>query len=123
VNEFLRQEGYAQEEERLHRTGHGFGLGNHEAPWIAEGSDDQLAENMVISIEPGVYLRGIGGVRHSDTVLITKDGHEVLTNLPRELGSLVIRSWKPFTRMKGWLVRWALRLAHKAGRTKRCTCT
>ena len=57
VNEFLRAEGYHGEECRLHRTGHGIGLGNHEAPWIAEGSDDVLAEGMVISIEPGIYLR------------------------------------------------------------------
>ena len=60
VNNFLRNEGYDGEDRRLHRTGHGFGLGNHEAPWIAEGSDDRLAENMVISIEPGIYLPGIG---------------------------------------------------------------
>ena len=51
INEFLRQEGYQGENLRLHRTGHGFGLGNHEAPWIAEGSDERLAENMVISVE------------------------------------------------------------------------
>ncbi len=50
VNEFLSAEEYGGEEQRLHRTGHGFGLGNHEAPWIAEGSDQVLEENMVISI-------------------------------------------------------------------------
>ena len=58
VNEFLRAEGYDGEEQRLHRTGHGIGLGNHEGPWIAEGSDGRLAEGMVISIEPGIYLDG-----------------------------------------------------------------
>ena len=82
VNDFLRQEGYSGEEVRLHRTGHGFGLGNHEAPWVAEGSLDILSENMVISIEPGIYLEGIGGLRHSDTVLVTKDGCELLTHFP-----------------------------------------
>ncbi len=121
VNEFLRKEGYGQEDQRLHRTGHGFGLGNHEAPWVAEGSEDLLAENMVISVEPGIYLRGIGGVRHSDTVLVTKDAHEVLTKVPIDLGSLVIQGWKPFTQIKGHLVRRAIRLAQKAGRTRRCT--
>ncbi len=113
VNEFLRKEGYGSEDQRLHRTGHGFGLGNHEAPWIAEGSEDRLAENMVISIEPGIYLKGVGGVRHSDTVLVTKDSFRLLTRCPMDLGSLVIRKWKPLTRTKGWMVRRALGLAHK----------
>ncbi len=84
MNEFLRSEGYGSEDERLHRTGHGLGLGNHEAPWIAEGSPDVLAENMVISIEPGIYLKGKGGVRHSDTILVTHDGYEVLTRIMQE---------------------------------------
>jgi Xaa-Pro dipeptidase len=113
VNEFLRKEGYGSEDQRLHRTGHGFGLGNHEAPWIAEGSENRLAENMVISIEPGIYLEGIGGVRHSDTVLVTHDGFRLLTRSAMEPGSLVIRKWKPVTRCKGWMVRRALGLAHR----------
>ena len=108
VNDYLRKEGYSGEDRRLHRTGHGIGLGNHEAPWIAEGSEDRLAENMVISVEPGIYLPGVGGVRHSDTVLVTKDGHEMLTRFPQALSSLVISGWKPFTRIKGRFVRWKL---------------
>jgi hypothetical protein len=77
---------------------------------------------MVISIEPGIYLSGVGGFRHSDTVLVTQSGHEVLTvKHPTKLEDLVIHSWKPFTRLKGWLVRRAMRLSHKAGRTNRCT--
>jgi Xaa-Pro dipeptidase len=122
VNEFLRKEGYGSDEQRLHRTGHGFGLGNHEAPWVSEGSEDRLAENMVISIEPGIYLRDVGGFRHSDTVLVTRTGHEVLTKKhPTKLDDLVVSGWKPLTRLKGWLVRRALRLAHKVGRTGRRT--
>ncbi|MBE9916217.1 aminopeptidase P family protein [Paenibacillus donghaensis] len=73
----------------LHRTGHGIGLSNHEAPFVAEGSDDLLTENTVISIEPGIYVEGVGGVRHSDTVLITKDGYELLTKAPTELEKLI----------------------------------
>jgi Xaa-Pro dipeptidase len=92
VNEFLRAEGYAGEECRLHRTGHGIGLGNHEGPWVAEGSTDVLAENMVISVEPGIYLKGEGGFRHSDTVLVTRDGCECLTRFPSDIGSLTISS-------------------------------
>jgi len=114
VNEFLRNEGYGSEEQRLHRTGHGFGLCNHEAPWIAEGSQERLAENMVISVEPGIYLPGIGGVRHSETVLITKHGHELLTHHPMDLCSLMVRGWKPLTRLKGKFVRRALRTPHCA---------
>ena len=113
VNEFLRKEGYSGDDQRLHRTGHGFGLGNHEAPWISEGSEDRLVENMVISIEPGIYLDGIGGVRHSDTVLVTNDGFRLLTRSRVERGSLVIRKWKPLTRAKGWMVRRALGLADR----------
>jgi hypothetical protein len=75
---------------------------------------------MVISVEPGIYFQGLGGVRHSDTVLVTKGGHEVLTTkVPTDLESLVITGRKPSTRFKGWLVRRAFRLAHKAGRTQR----
>ena len=108
VNDYLRKERYSGEDRRLHRTGHGIGLGNHEAPWIAEGSEDRLAENMVISVEPGIYLPGVGGVRHSDTILVTNDGHEMLTHFPQALSSLVISGWKPFTRIKGRFVQWKL---------------
>ncbi|MHA1364561.1 MAG: M24 family metallopeptidase, partial [Candidatus Freyarchaeota archaeon] len=55
-----------------------------------EGYDKPLRENMVISIEPGVYIHGYGGFRHSDTVLVKKDGYELLTRYPRELDELVI---------------------------------
>jgi Xaa-Pro dipeptidase len=118
VNEFLRKEGFGTDEQRLHRTGHGFGLGNHEPPWIAEGSEDQLAENMVISIEPGIYLSGFGGFRHSDTVRVTSDGYEVLTKQPTKLDDLIVRGLKPITRFKGRFIRRSLRLDHKAEKTK-----
>ncbi len=114
LNDFLRSEGYGSGDQRLHRTGHGFGLGNHEAPWIAEGSKDVLAENMVISIEPGIYIKGTGGVRHSDTVLVTRDGHELLTSSPDDLETLTIRGWRPLTRFKGRLVRRALQVERKS---------
>src|SRR5262249_687085 len=90
---------------RLHRTGHGIGLGNHEAPWLAEGSELRLAENMVVSIEPGIYLPGVGGVRHSDTVLVTTDGPEPLTRHSTDIESLTIEGWKPLRRLIGWAVR------------------
>ncbi len=112
VNEFLRTEGYGTEDQRLHRIGHGFGLGNHEAPWLAEGSTELLAENMIISIEPGIYLKGLGGVRHSDTVLVTSDGYELLTGVPTSIDQLVVRGARPLQRIRGRMVRRALRLSH-----------
>lgn len=106
ANGFLREEGFG--EYLLHRTGHGFGLGNHEGPWVADGSPDVLAENMLISIEPGIYIPELGGFRHSDTVLVTTDGYENLTHFPTDLDSLTLRGGKPFTRLRGALVRKAV---------------
>lgn len=74
----------------LHRTGHGFGITGHEPPWIALGSDHVLEKNMVVSIEPGIYVEGVGGFRHSDTVLITDDGCLSLTQYPDGLEDLVL---------------------------------
>jgi Xaa-Pro aminopeptidase len=74
----------------LHRTGHGIGIGTHEEPWVAEGWDYPLKENMIISIEPGIYFEGYGGFRHSDTVLVTKSGYETMTKTPTDLNSLTI---------------------------------
>ena len=105
VSEFLEGEGYGGVDKRLHRIGHGIGLGNHEAPWIAEGSTDRLERNMVISVEPGIYLKGIGGFRHSDTVLVTSDGPELLTNAPTDIGSLTLKASRAFRRLKGRMVK------------------
>ncbi|HEY62385.1 MAG TPA: M24 family metallopeptidase [Anaerolineae bacterium] len=106
ANGFLREQGLG--EFLLHRTGHGIGMGNHEGPWVAEGSQDTLAPNMIISIEPGIYVPDLGGFRHSDTVLVTENGYELLTQYPDSLEELTIRSWKPITRLRGFLVRKAL---------------
>lgn len=103
VKEFLEKEGY--EGNLLHRTGHGFGLGTHEGPWIAEGSEHVLEKNMVISIEPGIYINGLGGIRHSDTILITDNGYESLTKYPVDLESLTIKAHKPFQKFKGKIIK------------------
>jgi Xaa-Pro aminopeptidase len=106
ANGFLREAGFG--DYLLHRTGHGFGLGNHEGPWVAEGSQDVLSENMLISIEPGIYIPNLGGFRHSDTVLVTKEGYESLTKFPTSLESLILRGGKTLTRLRGALVRKAV---------------
>lgn len=106
ANGFLRQEGLG--DYLLHRTGHGFGLGNHEGPWVAEGSEDILTENMLISMEPGIYVPDLGAFRHSDTLLVTEDGYENLTPYPDDLDSLTIRKSKLFNRLRGSLVRRAV---------------
>lgn len=69
----------------FHRTGHGLGLMVHEEPSIVEGNTSVLAEGNVFTVEPGIYLPGRGGVRIEDDVLITTDGHRVLTSYPRDL--------------------------------------
>jgi len=90
VKNYIISKGYGNN--ILHRTGHGIGINNHERPFIAEGDDTVLKENMVISIEPGIYIDGIGGFRHSDSVLITKNGYELLTNYPISMVDLTFDS-------------------------------
>lgn len=68
-----------------HRTGHGLGMEAHEPPYMFAENDQILAEGMVYTVEPGIYLPGKGGVRIEDDVVITKGGSESLTDYPREL--------------------------------------
>ncbi len=103
ANGFLRAEGYGPN--LMHRTGHGFGLSTHEGPWVAEGCDEVLAPGMLISVEPGIYLPGSGGVRHSDTVLITDTGYELLTHYPTGLDSAQVRGRKLLPRAVGAVTR------------------
>jgi Xaa-Pro dipeptidase len=73
-----------------HHTGHGLGMEGHERPFLDRGSEDLLEPGMIFSCEPGIYEKGLGGFRHSDTFVVTEDGIEVLTNYPRNLSELII---------------------------------
>jgi Xaa-Pro aminopeptidase len=67
----------------FHGTGHGVGLEIHEPPRISR-TDDTLQPGHVVTVEPGLYYLGIGGVRIEDTVLVTSDGYENLTSFPKQ---------------------------------------
>ena len=108
TQEYFKSLGYG--DAIIHRTGHGIGLGNHEAPWLSAGGDHVLEENMVISIEPALYFDDIGGFRHSDTVLVTKNGYENLTHYPRDLESLIVKDKRTLKKIKGAIIRKAVRL-------------
>jgi Xaa-Pro aminopeptidase len=69
----------------IHGTGHGVGLEIHESPRVAATSTGTLAAGHVVTVEPGVYLPGIGGVRIEDTLVVTADGPVALTLFPKDL--------------------------------------
>ena len=71
-----------------HGLGHGIGLAVHESPSVRPDSQDVLRAGMIVTIEPGIYRPGWGGIRIEDDVLVTPDGHEVLTSLPKSIDSL-----------------------------------
>ena len=71
-------------------TGHGTGLRNHEAPFLDVGDSTPLEPGMVFTIEPGLYDDEVGGFRHSDTVAVTDNGWDLLTDYPSDLESLTI---------------------------------
>jgi Xaa-Pro aminopeptidase len=83
TRQVLKAHGY--EKLFVHSTGHGLGLEIHEPPRVGKKDKTVLKAGMVITIEPGAYIEGFGGVRIEDTVLVTKTGCEVLTPTPKEL--------------------------------------
>ena len=83
ARDYLKSKGYG--EAFGHSTGHGIGLEVHEGPGLSFRSNTILEPNMTVTIEPGVYLPGIGGVRIEDDILITETGNERLTHSTKEL--------------------------------------
>jgi Xaa-Pro aminopeptidase len=83
TRDYIAENGYG--EAFGHSTGHGIGLEIHEGPALSVRSDMVLEPGMVVTVEPGIYVPNLGGVRIEDDILITKDGNEILTHSPKEL--------------------------------------
>lgn len=90
VNEVARKvfQDAGMEQYSIHRTGHGIGIGLHEEPSLRYDNELVLQEGMVFCVEPGLYIPGVGGFRHSDTVVLTKNGTKLITEYPKELEAL-----------------------------------
>ncbi|SHG65936.1 Xaa-Pro aminopeptidase [Thermosyntropha lipolytica DSM 11003] len=83
VRDYLKSSGLG--DYFVHSTGHGLGLEIHEKPALSPAGDIELKENMVVTIEPGIYIPGKGGIRIEDTVIVKKDGCEIITRTDKEL--------------------------------------
>ena len=68
-----------------HSTGHGVGLDIHELPWVSSQGTAILEAGAVVTVEPGVYVAGVGGVRIEDTLVVTPEGAEALTRFTKEV--------------------------------------
>jgi len=75
-----------------HHTGHCIGLRYHEGPFLDHGDPTVIEPGMVFTVEPGLYDAALGGFRHSDTIAVTEDGVDWLTDYPRDLESLTLRA-------------------------------
>jgi Xaa-Pro aminopeptidase len=80
-----RLQSYGLDEYFLHSTGHGVGLEVHEMPAVSSSSDTVVQPGMVITIEPGIYIKGWGGIRIEDTVIVKQDSCEVVTKANKNL--------------------------------------
>lgn len=83
VRGYIEDKGYG--DYFRHGTGHGVGIAVHELPTVTVNGEGLLEENMIVTIEPGIYLPGVGGVRLEEMVLVTQNGGEVLTKLRKDL--------------------------------------
>ena len=83
AREYIEKSGYGKY--FIHSTGHGIGLEVHEDPRLSSKSNDVLVENMVVTVEPGIYIKDVGGVRIENDVLVTEEGAKILNSLSTEL--------------------------------------
>ncbi|PFK42029.1 Xaa-Pro dipeptidase [Bacillus cereus] len=83
TRDYITEKGYG--EYFGHSTGHGVGLEIHEAPGLAFRSETVLEPGMAVTVEPGIYIPGVGGVRIEDDIIVTSEGNEVITKSPKEL--------------------------------------
>jgi Xaa-Pro aminopeptidase len=83
ARQFIEKKGYG--EYFTHGLGHGFGLEVHEYPTLSTLSEDILEEGQVVTIEPGIYIPGFGGIRIEEDILITRHGYQLLSRYPRDI--------------------------------------
>ncbi|MCL6471963.1 MAG: Xaa-Pro peptidase family protein [Firmicutes bacterium] len=83
ARDLIRKEGYGNK--FIHNLGHGVGLNVHEAPTLGPGNEDALKTNMVVTVEPGIYIAGFGGVRIEDLIVVAKNGYKLLTHSTKDL--------------------------------------
>lgn len=92
VKEHFAKKGYGNNV--IHRSGHSIGVTGHEGPFLAEGFHYEMKENMFFTVEPGIYIEGIGGFRHSDTIVITAEGNKSLTPVKDSLKDMTLSAYK-----------------------------
>jgi Xaa-Pro aminopeptidase len=90
ARQYIKDNGYG--EYFGHGLGHGVGLEVHEAPTLSPRSEALISEGMVFTIEPGIYIPGLGGVRIEDTILMTVDGYRCLTQCSKHYRNVLARS-------------------------------